>query len=31
MNSTKILYPLETDMCETEVRKHKDNNLEKHQ
>ena len=25
MNSTKILYPLETDMCETEVRKHKDN------
>ena len=32
MNSTKILYPLETDMCETEVRKHKDNwkNISKH-
>ena len=31
MNSTKILYPLET-MCETEVRKHKDNwkNISKH-
>ena len=32
MNSTKILYPLETDMCETEVRKQKDNwkNISKH-
>ena len=32
MNSTKILYPLETDMCETGVRKHKDNwkNISKH-
>ena len=32
MNSTKILYPLETDMCQTEVRKHKDNwkNISKH-
>ena len=32
MNSTKILHPLETDICETEVRKHKDNwkNISKH-
>ena len=32
MKSTKILYPLENDMCETDVRKHKDNwkNISKH-
>ena len=25
MKSTNILYPLENDMCETDIRKHKDN------
>ena len=32
MKSTKILYPLDNDMCETEVKKHKDNwkNISKH-